>query len=152
MGMGNNLAEATEDTIYKIDTVPPPDGEDDAYSAETKVGPLSRAMVKELMDAAESGANTPVTIPPASGMRARPAKVVPRIPPPPRVPELIPLPAPTPTPSPPPASVTQPEPLATFVASVVPREKGRIPIGGAVALVLGGLVATAAGSIWWLFL
>lgn len=127
MGTANDLAEANEDAIHRIDTVPPPDGEDDAYSAETKVGPLSRAMVQELMDAAEIGANAPVTIPPASGMRARPAKLAPVIPPPPRVPQVIPLPAPTPAPPQPPASA-------------------------AVAVVLGALVATATATLWWLFL
>jgi hypothetical protein len=39
--------------IYKVDTVPPPDGEDDAYSAPTKVGVMAESLVKEIMHAAE---------------------------------------------------------------------------------------------------
>ena len=39
--------------IYKVETIPPPDGEDDAYSAPTKVGPMADAAVRELMQAAE---------------------------------------------------------------------------------------------------
>jgi hypothetical protein len=39
--------------IFRVDTIPPPDGEDDAYSAPTKVGPMADAAVKELMHAAE---------------------------------------------------------------------------------------------------
>ena len=39
--------------VYKIETVPPPAGEDDAYSAPTKVGPMGDAFVKNLMKDAE---------------------------------------------------------------------------------------------------
>ena len=39
--------------IYRVETIPPPDGEDDAYSAPTKVGPMADAAVRELMQAAE---------------------------------------------------------------------------------------------------
>jgi hypothetical protein len=42
--------------IYRVDTIPPPDGEDDAYSAPTKVGPMADAAVRELMQAAEKRA------------------------------------------------------------------------------------------------
>src|SRR4051794_20920636 len=42
-----------EPGIYKVETVPPPAGEDDAYSAPTKVGPMADAAVRELMQAAE---------------------------------------------------------------------------------------------------
>lgn len=38
--------------IHRVETIPPPDGEDDAYSAPTKVGPMADAAVKELMHAA----------------------------------------------------------------------------------------------------
>lgn len=41
-----------EDQIHRVDTVPPPDGEGDAYSAATKVGPMAEAVVKEMMHAA----------------------------------------------------------------------------------------------------
>jgi hypothetical protein len=39
--------------IYKVDTVPPPDGEDDAYNAPTKVGVMAESVVQEIMHAAE---------------------------------------------------------------------------------------------------
>jgi hypothetical protein len=42
-----------EDGIYKVDTVPPPDGEDDAYSAPTRVGVMPESLVAEIMHAAE---------------------------------------------------------------------------------------------------
>jgi hypothetical protein len=42
-----------KDGIYKVDTVPPPPGEGDAYSAPTKVGPMAAAVVEEMMHAAE---------------------------------------------------------------------------------------------------
>jgi predicted component of type VI protein secretion system len=38
-----------DDRIYKVDTVPPPDGEGDAYSAPTRVGPMAGAYVEELL-------------------------------------------------------------------------------------------------------
>jgi hypothetical protein len=37
------------DEIHRVETVPPPEGED-AYSAPTRVGPLSALQVSELMD------------------------------------------------------------------------------------------------------
>jgi hypothetical protein len=39
--------------IYRVDTVPPPDGEDDAYSAPTRVGVMPESLVQEIMHAAE---------------------------------------------------------------------------------------------------
>lgn len=57
----DNLAVADEDLIYRVATVPPPDG-DDAYSAATRVGPLSTRQVAELMDASEDA--------PPSGVRS----------------------------------------------------------------------------------
>lgn len=38
-----------DEAIYKVDTVPPPAGEDDAYSAPTRVGPMAAAVVEEMM-------------------------------------------------------------------------------------------------------
>ena len=40
--------------IFKVDTVPPPAGESDAYNAPTRVGSLDAAEWQVLMDAAES--------------------------------------------------------------------------------------------------
>ena len=45
-----------EDGIYKVDTVPPPAGESDAYNAPTRVGPMAAAVVEEMMHAAEKKA------------------------------------------------------------------------------------------------
>lgn len=56
------------ESIYKVDTVPPPDGDDDAYSAATKVGPLSTAQVAELMRGSADA-------PPQSGIQVRPRNV-----------------------------------------------------------------------------
>jgi hypothetical protein len=40
-------------SLYRADTIPPPDGESDAYNAPTKVGPISAAAVAEMMKGAE---------------------------------------------------------------------------------------------------
>jgi hypothetical protein len=42
-----------DEGIYKVDTVPPPAGEGDAYNAPTRVGPMGAAVVEEMMHAAE---------------------------------------------------------------------------------------------------
>lgn len=41
--------DRNDDAVYKVDTVPPPDGDDDAYSAPTKIGPMASAVVNELI-------------------------------------------------------------------------------------------------------
>jgi len=38
-----------DEAIFRLDTVPPPAGEDDAYSAPTRVGPMAAAVVEEMM-------------------------------------------------------------------------------------------------------
>lgn len=43
-----------EDAVYRVDTVPPPDGDDDAYSAPTRVGPMAATVVNELIVAART--------------------------------------------------------------------------------------------------
>jgi hypothetical protein len=53
-----------DDGIFKVDTVPPPDGED-AYGAPTKVGPLSHAVIADMMREAVE----PPVVGPASGVR-----------------------------------------------------------------------------------
>jgi hypothetical protein len=55
--MSDDKKEVDEDGIYRLDTVPPPMGESDAYSAPTKVGPMAAAAVEELMKAAEQRAS-----------------------------------------------------------------------------------------------
>ena len=42
------------DDIFKVDTVPPPPGEENAYDAPTKVGPMAAAALRELMAHAEA--------------------------------------------------------------------------------------------------
>ena len=42
--------------IYKVETVPPPAGSGDAYTAPTKVGPMTPALVQEMMHAAKAKA------------------------------------------------------------------------------------------------
>jgi len=43
--------------IYKVETVPPPPGTGDAYTAPTKVGPMTSALVEEMMHAAKAKAD-----------------------------------------------------------------------------------------------
>ena len=45
-----------EGAVYRVDTVPPPPGEDDAYSAPTRIGPMAEVAVQELMRQAEQSA------------------------------------------------------------------------------------------------
>jgi hypothetical protein len=54
--MANESEGHDEDVIHRVDTVPPPDGDDDAYNAATRIGPLAEAAVKEMMVAAEAAA------------------------------------------------------------------------------------------------
>lgn len=42
--------------VYKVETVPPPAGSGDAYSAPTKVGPMTPVLVQEMMHAAKAKA------------------------------------------------------------------------------------------------
>jgi hypothetical protein len=46
------MPRGAEDDIYRVDTIPPPDGEADPYSAPTKVGPLARAAMQAAMQTA----------------------------------------------------------------------------------------------------
>jgi hypothetical protein len=70
-----------EAEIYRVDTEPPPPGEDSAYSAPTKVGPMSHAVIDKLMREAEQhGIVMPAT---QSGVRPAIGKE-PTVEPPPR--------------------------------------------------------------------
>ncbi len=86
--------------IFKVDTVPPPDGESDAYSAPTRVGPINADEWAALMEAQEarnasgSGSqrarNEPMTVSERSARVARDV-AAPRpidIPPPAPLPEI----------------------------------------------------------------
>lgn len=54
------MARDDEDAVHKVDTVPPPAGDQDAYSAETRVGPVTQDAWAELIrKAAEDGAASP---------------------------------------------------------------------------------------------
>ena len=44
-------AEKKEDAIHRVDTVPPPPGEGDAYSAPTTVGPVNDAVIEAMRKA-----------------------------------------------------------------------------------------------------
>jgi hypothetical protein len=60
--------DQNDEGIYRADTVPPPDGGDDAYNAPTRVGPMAATVVNEMIVAAQaresSSKNKP---PPAAG-------------------------------------------------------------------------------------
>lgn len=58
----------SDGAIHKMDTLPPPEGEDDAYSAATKVGPMARAAVEAMMAKAQADENSSLP-PPASFTR-----------------------------------------------------------------------------------
>lgn len=66
-----------EDAIFSVDTVPPPAGEDDAYSAATKVGPLARGYIDKLMADSERVPSPPrmrsetAAVPDRSELRSR---------------------------------------------------------------------------------
>lgn len=49
-----------DEGIFRVDTVPPPGGEDDAYSAPTKIGVLMPGDVERLM---AGGSERPIEIP-----------------------------------------------------------------------------------------
>lgn len=72
-----------EEQIYKVDTVPPPPGEGDAYNAPTRVGAMPPPQVLEAMrEAAATGKPLkPQSLPVAS---VPPAASATPVPPPPR--------------------------------------------------------------------
>jgi hypothetical protein len=69
-----------DEGIYKVDTVPPPAGEDDAYSAPTRIGVMASAIVGELLAQGEREVEAPKdeakTVPPPAPVPADLAKVV----------------------------------------------------------------------------
>ncbi len=54
--MSDEQKKDEEGAIYRVDTVPPPAGQDDAYSAPTKVGPMADMALKDMLKAAEARA------------------------------------------------------------------------------------------------
>jgi hypothetical protein len=51
--MADHDEERDNGEVYKVETVPPPPGEDDAYSAPTRIGPMAEAAARELMRQSE---------------------------------------------------------------------------------------------------
>lgn len=51
--MSHDSNKEEDDSIHRVDTIPPPDGEGDAYNAPTKVGPMADSVMKEMLHAAE---------------------------------------------------------------------------------------------------
>ena len=47
----------SDDEIFKVDTVPPPAGEDDPYNSPTRVGPMESSVVDEMIHASERKAS-----------------------------------------------------------------------------------------------
>jgi hypothetical protein len=85
-------AAQQDDDIYKAETDPPPPGEDDAYAAPTRVGPMSNAAIAKLMVEAEKSAAPPrsttssgiraalrLSEPPSSGLRSFPPPALPSL-------------------------------------------------------------------------
>lgn len=65
------MARDDEDAVHKVDTVPPPDGDSDAYSAETKVGPVTQDAWAELIRKAAEEGERNAKSGPASSARPR---------------------------------------------------------------------------------
>jgi hypothetical protein len=74
-------AEDDNDQVYKLDTVPPPEGETDAYNAPTRVGQMAASTIAEMLMNAGIEESAVDDAPPA----AAPAPPAPA-PPPPHVP------------------------------------------------------------------
>lgn len=87
--------------IYKVDTVPPPPGESDAYNAPTRVGPINAEEWEALMAAHEGRSQSSPASPASQRARGEPVPVSERTAraepePAPRV-DVIPPPAPLPS-------------------------------------------------------
>ncbi|MBX3187574.1 MAG: hypothetical protein KF819_11190 [Labilithrix sp.] len=76
MGLSAAMANDDEkDELYRVDTVPPPAGEGDAYSAPTKVGPMPQSVLDAMKKAAMTGAPLkPVSLPSQAPKAAIPEK------------------------------------------------------------------------------
>jgi len=82
-------ADESDRRIYQVQTVPPPPGETDAYSAPTKVGAMANAIVTEMIEQARRRAEEAA---PSSETASAPSS-----PPPPSGAVTAPPPAPAPT-------------------------------------------------------
>jgi hypothetical protein len=94
-----------DDAVFRVETIPPPSGPSDAYSAPTKVGPMTPALVEEMMLAAKAKADAKRISAEATARAPRfvvPASAVAPPPMPPRVVPVEPVfPAPIASPAPP---------------------------------------------------
>lgn len=81
------MSDAEKDDS-KVDTVPPPSGEDDAYNAPTRVGPVDQAVLEAMM----ASGHKPAEAPPPVAEATFAARKTP--PPVPRRPAPAPLPPP----------------------------------------------------------
>jgi hypothetical protein len=108
--MSENEKNNDEGEIYRVDTVPPPPGEGDAYNAPTRVGAMAESvLIEEMIHAAESeaasGNDTGAFAKPSTALigkppsqliqtpLASPSPLIPKAPPVPSVPKK-PLPLP----------------------------------------------------------
>src|SRR4051812_32162797 len=84
MSAARKTPHDASEAIYRMDTLPPPAGEHDAYSAETKIGPMARAHVEALMAKAQAEENSsmPPPISTTRGLSIPKAARVPTIRPP----------------------------------------------------------------------
>lgn len=78
-----------DDSIHKVDTVPPPAGEEDAYSAPTRIGSMASAVVEEIFHAAKAGAEADDLEATGSHRTIVDVGVPASVPPPPRLPSFV---------------------------------------------------------------
>ncbi len=77
------------DGIYRLQTVPPPDGESDVYNAPTKVGPMATSVIQELIEHAQKTGGVVEAKHANSAIDT--SKIAPAIPPPPPPPPPPPV-------------------------------------------------------------
>src|SRR5687767_12438894 len=70
-----------KDGIYRVQTVPPPDGSSDVYNAPTKVGPMATSVIQELIEQAQRTGGVVEANQATAAIDAK--KIAPAIPPPP---------------------------------------------------------------------
>lgn len=89
-------ADESDRRIYQVQTVPPPPGETDAYSAPTKVGAMANAIVTEMIEQARRRAEEagPPETAEETAASASPSSPPPRSAPPPSGAVTAPPPAP----------------------------------------------------------
>jgi hypothetical protein len=99
--------DVTDRPQAQPDTLPPPPGEDDVYSAETRVDPLPKELLELMRSSRAEAAKSKAEAPPAASSTAK----TPVVPPPPPVPR----PSRPGAAAPPPSAKAAPEDAATAV-------------------------------------